>query len=122
VTTPTTPAAQTIQHPQFLLRGKARIRELAVAQEVERQAVAADLERDLGRPASAAERLLIESIASHTVEARKLGKSSAEARLRLSRDLQRLGGGRRGMRADGLIAAILQAVVADDLFAADIDR
>jgi hypothetical protein len=99
LTTPTTPAAQTIQHPQFLLRGKARIRELAVAQEVERQAVAADLERDLGRPASAAERLLIESIASHTVEARKLerlGKSSAEARLRLSRDLQRLGGGGEG--------------------------
>jgi len=62
--------------------------ERAALEEAERNAVAAELTRDLGHVPDARERLLIASIASHDVAARKLerqGKSSAEPRRLMSR-------------------------------------
>jgi predicted kinase len=62
-----------------LARGRARIRELAVENETERQAEQAALLADLGREPSRTELLLIETTAAQVVEARKLrrlGRSS----------------------------------------------
>jgi hypothetical protein len=77
-----------------LARGRRRARELAVEAELERQVGAAELERDLGRPPSAAERLLIETTAAQVVEGRKLrrqGKSSEMQDRLVYRGLSALG-------------------------------
>lgn len=60
-------------------RGSLKVR--AAAAEVERQVVVAELLADLDHPPTTAERLLIDSIASQVVEARRLrarGQSTAE--------------------------------------------
>jgi hypothetical protein len=53
-------------------RGAARKRQLAVEDEAERQALEAKLLADLGHPANAIERAVIEQIAARMVRARRL--------------------------------------------------
>jgi len=53
-------------------RGQARMRELAAQAKAERQALADEIIRGLGRPATALDRIAIESIASAAVRARQL--------------------------------------------------
>ncbi len=77
-----------------LARGRQRMRELIIEDETARQAVADGLIRDLGRTPGAGELLLIESIASQVVEARKLrrqGRSSEMQDRLIYRGIARLG-------------------------------
>jgi hypothetical protein len=77
-----------------LSRGWKRQQELAVESATARQAVADGLVRDLGRQPGAGESLLIESIASQVVEARKLrrqGRSSEMQDRLIYRGIARLG-------------------------------
>jgi hypothetical protein len=70
------------RHPQ-LLRGKARMREIAAAAEVERKSLATELLAGLGRPATAVDQIAAETISAATVRARRLravGRSDADGR------------------------------------------
>jgi hypothetical protein len=80
------------QRPQ-LLRGKARMAELATSYEVERRTEEQSLLRDLGREPSHAERLLIENSAGLAVRARRL---------------RRLG---RDGEADDVVRLLLRALI-----------
>jgi hypothetical protein len=79
-----------------LARGRARIRELAVESEAERQAEQAALLADLGREPGHAERLLIEQAAHLAVRARRLralgrGREADDVTRLLIRALAKLG-------------------------------
>jgi hypothetical protein len=59
-------------------RGGARMKELAAETAVERAALEAELIAELGRPATALDRIAIESIASAAVRARRLRASGRD--------------------------------------------
>jgi hypothetical protein len=77
----TTTTTQTTTPPnhQQLLRGKARVIELAAEAEAERQAEAAALLRDLGREPSHAERVIVEQLSMLIVRGRRLRQAGRGA-------------------------------------------
>jgi hypothetical protein len=91
----TNPTITTSQPPR-LLRGKARVRELAPEAEAERKIEEAALLADLNHQASYAEKLLIENAAALAVRARRLrrygrNKEAGAVIMLLVRTLGKLG-------------------------------
>jgi len=89
------PASSDTTEPR-LLRGKARMIQIAREAEIERKAEEAKLIADLGREPSGAERLLVESAAALTVRARRLrlqghGSAAEDTTRLLIRTLGKLG-------------------------------
>jgi hypothetical protein len=100
-------------------KGKALMAERAAAEEAERQVEAGALAADLGRPATAAERLLIAEAAALAVEARRLrrlGRPSMDATRLLSRVLGQLGLGRPVEQPAVAVPEPDEAIIRPDLF------
>jgi len=77
-----------------LLRGGARIKELAAEAAVEREAIAAALLADLGRPPSAVDRIACQNLAALHVKASKLesnGRNATEVRRQICQQLRAAG-------------------------------